>query len=292
MTTRAKGPGAGFGWLKYGIVNMFRHPKPVFGGAILLGLVCMIPSVITLPMQWSSMMNHTAPGPAVYAWIMGLSLLGGILILPIYGGYLQLLHAVDRNQPARARDIFSAYRGGQAGALIGFGVAMMLLYAIILAAIMLSTGSGLLHWYMDILTASAGQPMPPPSLPSGIGATLALLSVLMLFMMGAYSIALGQVAITRRGVLSAIGDGFAGALKNLLPLLVFVLSFIGFMIVLFIALAIVAVVFGLLGALLGPKAVMVLIVPLDLAFMVVFLAVMFGVMYALWRDVCGDASSA
>src|SRR5690606_41199075 len=43
---------------------------------------------------------------------------------------------------------------------------------------------------------------------------------------GVQAVALGQVALRGRGLFAGLGDGFAGAFKNLLPLLVLTLGYI------------------------------------------------------------------
>jgi hypothetical protein len=112
--------------------------------------------------------------------------------------------------------------------------------------------------------------------------------VLGIFMMGFYSISLGQVALRQRSVFGAIGDGLIGALKNLLPLLVFAVSLVLVWIVAAIAIVIVAALLALIGKLVGAWLVFALIVPLYIAVLLMMFTVMFGVMYHLWRDVCGD----
>jgi hypothetical protein len=117
---------------------------------------------------------------------------------------------------------------------------------------------------------------------------MALFMVLGLFMTAFYAISLGQVALRRRSVFGAIGDGMIGALKNLLPLLVFAVSSVLAWIVVAVALVIVLLLVTLLAKLISPWLVLVVIVPLYIALLLMIFAVMFGMMYHLWRDVCGD----
>jgi hypothetical protein len=144
-----------------------------------------------------------------------------------------------------------------------------------------------------VLAAQASH-LPPPGLPQGFGTAMALFTVMGLFMMGFYSVSLGQVALRRRGVFNALGDGYLGAMKNLLPLLVLPASLEVAWIVFVIAIAIVVFVFVLIGMLVGKWLVFAVIIPAYIAMVLVVFAAMFGVMYYLWRDVCGDdpASSA
>jgi len=288
MTTRSKGPLAGFGWLKRSISVGYRHPKPLLGGAAFLLLACLIPSLITLLMQFHSLPAGIQPSPATFGGIMAGSMLLGLLIVPLYAGYLQVVDAAEHGLPARARDIFKPYRQGEALRLIGYGLAILVVYVAMFGIIIAATGGGIANWYMQLLTAQANHQPPPTALPDGFGIAMALFMVLGLFMMGFYAISLGQVALRHRNVFGAIGDGMIGALKNLLPLLVFAVSLVLAWIVVAIVIAIVAILIVLLGKFVGTWLVLVLSIPLYIAMVLMMFAVMFGVMYHLWRDVCGD----
>jgi hypothetical protein len=288
MATRSRGPSAGFSWLISGIGAAFRHPMPLFGGAGLVVLAILIPTLITLPLQFHALRAGTSPDPATFGLIMGISVLFGLLILPIYAGYLQVVDAAERGLPARAGDIIKPYRDGSALRLIGYGLVMMVAYLAVLAIIILTTGAGVAHWYMEVLAAQASHEPPPTSLPDGFGITLLLCLVFGLFMMGFYSIGLGQVSLRNRSVFGAIGDGAIGALKNLLPLLMLTLGLILAWIVVAIGVGIVVAVLALLARLISVWLMFVVIIPIYIALILVALAAMFGVMYHLWRDVCGD----
>lgn len=287
MTTRSKGPLAGFGWLKRGISVGYRHPKPLLGGAAFLLLATLLPSLITLPMQFHMQQAGAPPSPATFGWIMGGSMLFALLIVPLYAGYLQVIDAAERGLPARARDIFKPYRQGEALRLIGYGLAILVVYIAMFVIIIAATGGGIANWYMQVLTSQANHQLPP-ALPHDFGIVMALFTVLGLFMLGLYAISLGQVALRGRSVFGAIGDGVIGALKNLLPLIVFVVSVAVAWIVVAIAILLVAVLITFLAKLVGAWLVFVLIVPLYIAMVLIMFAVMFSVMYYLWRDVCGD----
>jgi hypothetical protein len=290
VTTQSKGPWAGFGWLQRGISVGYRHPKPIFGGAVILLLIVMVPSLIMLPFQFH-FLGAATPSPAVFASIMAASMLIGLLIVPLYAGYLQVIDAAERGLPASATGIFNPYRQGDALRLIGYGLALVVIYLALVGIIILAAGRGIVGWYMQVLAAQANH-LPPPGLPQGFGIAMALLTVMGLFMMGFYSVSLGQVALRGRGVFNALGDGFLGALKNLLPLLVLAASLVIAWIVVAIATTIVILVLALLGKLVGVWLMFVLVIPIYIALVLVIFTVMFGVMYYLWRDVCeGDTTS-
>lgn len=286
MTTRSKGPLAGFDWLKRGISVGYRHPKPLLGGAALLVLACLLPSLITLPLQYFTLREGAQPSFASFGGITAISMLLSLLVVPLYAGYLQVIDAAEQGLPARARDIFKPYRQGDALRLIGYGLAVILLYVAMFGLIIAVAGGGIANWYMQAMAAQIGH-RPPPGLPDGFGLMIALFMLLGLWMTGFYAISLGQVALRRRNVVGAIGDGIAGALKNLLPLLVFAVSSLLAWLVVAIVLVLAVLLLALIGKLLSPWLVIVLLVPIYVAMMLAMFAMMFGVMYYLWRDVCG-----
>jgi hypothetical protein len=289
MTTRSNGPLAGFGWLKHGISLSFRHPKALLGGAAFLVIACLLPLLIMIPMQIHMQMSNTQASMATFGWIKASSMLLGLLIVPLYAGYLQMVDAAERGLPAHALDIFKPYRQGDALRVIGYGLLMLIVYVAMLGVVIVATGGGIVSWYGQLLSAQASH-LPPPSLPQGFGITMALFVVLGIFNLGVYAISLGQVALRKRSAFAAVGDGLSGALKNLLPLIVFVVSVIIAWMIMAIAIVLVALLITFLAKLVGAWLAIVLIIPLYAAMMLIMFAVMFGVMYYLWRDVCGDAS--
>lgn len=287
MATRSKGPGAGFGWLTNGIRVGFEHPKLLFGGAALLVVACVLPSLITVPMQFYAMRAGTPPSAAISLVTMAISMLYALLIIPLYAGYLQLVNAAERQETARVSDIFKPYRQGEAWRLIGLGLANLAIYIAGIAIIVLATGRGIVGWYVQAQMAQFNHQLPP-ALPGGFWATMALLMVFGLWMMGFYAISLGQVALNRRSVFGAIGDGINGALKNVLPLLVFALSSVLVWIVAIVVFLIVALLLALLAKLIGAWLMVVVFVSLYIGLLLFMFSMMFGVMYHLWRDVCDD----
>lgn len=291
MTTRSNGPLAGFDWLKRGINVGYANPGAVLGGAAFLLLLALVPALITMPLQYGVVRAGTQLDPATFGWIMALSALGGLLLVPLYAGYLQVIDAAERGVPTRARDIFRPYRQGDAMRFIGYGLAMLVFYVAAVAVIIAAAGSGVAGWYGQLITAQLRHQPPPAALPGGFGIAFALACVLALFMLGVYAISLGQVALRRRSVLGAIGDGVVGALKNLLPLLVFVVSAVVAWLLVAIVIVLLVALLALLGKLAGTWLVLVFVVPLYIAMVLMVFAVMFGVMYYLWRDVCGGDDS-
>ena len=288
MTTRSNGPWAGFGWLQRGISVGFRHPKPLLGGASLLVLACFMPSLIALLIQYRAAQMGTQPSLTSFGVIMAVSMLLSLLIVPLYAGYMQVIEAAEQGLPARARDIFKPYRQGDAWRLIGYGLALVVVFIAMFGIVIATVGHGVATWYMELLAAQASHQPLPTALPTGFGITLALIFALYLFMMAFYAISLGQVALRQRSVFGAIGDGLVGALKNLLPMLVLLLSLVLAWLAAGIAIVLVALLLSVIAKLVGAWLMIVLIIPLYIAFVLILFAAMFGVMYHLWRDVCGD----
>ena len=288
MTTRSKGPGAGFQWLSRGIGVGFRHPRPLIGGAIVVTLLMLVPAAITFAMQWQSFLGHAPPDPEAMFKTLPVSTVLNLLLVPVFAGYLQLIHAADHGEAARARDIFKPYRSGEALRLIGFGLVMLVIYAALFALLLGTIGHGLTGWYIRLLQAQAAHHALTSGLPGNFGSTLALFLVVGLYLFAAYAIALGQVALGQRSVFGAIGDGLVGALKNVLPLIVLVVCGIFALFVVILAFVVVALVVGLIGVLVGKWLTLVLIVAAEVAMAFLFYMIQFGTQYYLWRDVCGD----
>jgi hypothetical protein len=281
---------AGFGWLKQGVTVGFRHPRPVFAASALLLLIYLLPSLVAMPLQFAWM--HSGPrNMAVFFWIAAGSWLLGLLLVPLSAGLLQVIDAAERGVPARAIDIFAPYRKGDALRLIGFKLALYVTYAIALGGIFATIGRDVLRWYIQAISAQFNHQPPAVALPSHFGITFSLLMIVCMFLGGVYAISLGQVALRRRSVLGAIGDGFAGTLKNLLPMLAFVVGLVFAWILAALCIGIVVAVLVVLGKLVGNWLLLVGMIPLYLALVLLGFTLMFGVMYHLWRDVCeGDTA--
>ncbi len=254
---------------------------------VLAGLV---PSLIVLPVEHFMLQAGTPPDLTTFGWIMLGSMLIGLLLVPLYAGYLQVIDAAENGQPARARDIFKPYSEGDALRLISYGLMLMLIYTAISGIILLATKGNLVDWYVQAM-ATQSHHQPPP-LPDGFGTMIALSTAFGIFMMCFYSISLGQVALRRRSVINALGDGCIGALKNLLPMLILAIGLAIAWIIIVIVLMIAAFLFVLLGKLIGTWLTVALIVACYLALLLFVFAIMFGVMYYMWRDVCGGGATA
>lgn len=288
MTTRALGPGAGWGWLKQAI-NLGRHnPKAIFGAVALLAVVALIPSVIQMALQFGAGL-----APQAVLSVIGAMTLAMIVLYPLLiGGLLRVIDASEHGRPTRATALFDTFKAGNgAGRLIGFGVLMTVIYIAAFVAVIALFGKDFLAWYMQLITAGMGPGAPTPpqitSLPEGFGTVMALGTLVGLFFFGVYAIGFGQVALGNRGIGGAIADGAVGTLKNLLPILV--LAIIGFvlMLALILVVALLGGLLALLGGLVHEALAFVLVLPVYLGMLLVLYVVMFGVMYFMWREICG-----
>lgn len=289
MQMRALGPAAGWRWLMQGI-NLGRNdPKALFGAAAFLLGAALVPTLLQVALE----VGFELTGEAVAATLLALTLLYSLLVMPpLMGGLLRVIDAVENGRPTRATAIFDAFRtGGGARRMVLLALVMFAILAALLAVIVWAFGDGVVDWYFKaaaaLQSAAPGKPPSLPPLPSGFGTVLALVVLVGLFFQGAQAISLGQVALTRRSVGGALADGFRGALKNLLPLVVL-------MVAAFIGMVLAAIVFGLLvtlltavGQIIHPALGIALAAPVNFAFLLMVYVVVFGVMYHLWRDVAG-----
>ena len=294
MQMRAMGPGAGWQWLMRGI-NVGRHdPRALFGAAALLTAVALVPSIVQLLVQ--NVLGMT--GMNEMAVLVGFSLLYSLLVMPpLVGGFLRVIDAVENGRATHATAIFEMYGAGRgAPHMIGISLLLMLLVTLVMGAVLLTMGSGIGDWYLQLLAASqsagAGKPPVLPAPPDGIGAVVALMMLLGLFLQGVYAIAFGQVALAQRPVLAALGDGLLGALKNLLPLLVLLVAAIVLAMATAVVVSLLVALLGFIGGLVHPALAVMLAAPVYVAFILILYVVMFGVMYHLWRDVASDDASA
>lgn len=289
MALRSNGPLTGFGWLARAVNLGHRNAKAVFGGAALVVLAMLLPMLGSMPLQVGALHPGAVPSGTSVLGTLVLSTLLGLLALPAYAGYLRVIDASERGVATRAVDVFAPYRRGEVLRFMGFGLTMALVYFALLGLVLVGTGGGVARWYMQLL-ASGAQPNALPALPSDFALVFALLIVVMLWLMGVYSIAIGQVALRGRSIVGAVTDGMLGSLKNLLPLVVFAVSLMVAVFIVALCMGIAVAALALLGKVVGLWLTFVLAIPLYLAFFLAMIVVTFGAMYHLWRSVCDDGN--
>ena len=294
MQTRSMGPGAGWRWLARA-VDLGRHnPKALFGAAILLMLVALVPSVL----QQVAMLLLGVDDAQTAISIGLVTTAAMIIVFPLLiAGFLRVIDAAENGRPTRATALFDTFRAGAGrGRIIGTGLLLMLVYIALLALVLLLFGREVAAWYWEVLSLvqSATPENPPqmPPLPEGIGRVAGLMLLVMMISGGLYAIGFGQVALGGRNAVGALADAVSGTLKNVLPLLVLTVVGLVALLLASIALALLGGLLMLLGGLVNPMLGVALAVPVYLAFMVIVYVVMFGVMYFIWRDVCGPETTA
>jgi hypothetical protein len=273
-------PLAGIGWLRNAVNVGGRKPGTLLAAAGLLLLVCLAPSLVTVPVQFLLPGNMSA-----FIGVMVFSLLVGLALSPVLAGFLQVIDAIERGRPVRALDIFAAYRNGVAGPVILFALVLMGVYIAVFALLTLAAGPEIRGLYADLLTHGVAQE-PMVEMPGGFWRAWALAMVLAPLICGLWAIGYGQIAIARRPVSEAFVDGLTGTIKNIVPILVLAVALILCLIVVMIAFVLVVAFVGFIGKLVGAWLSIALIVPLYLGFMLAMYVVMFALGYFFWRDVC------
>jgi hypothetical protein len=292
MSTHARSPSAGWSWLMQA-VNLGRsNPRAVFGAVALLALVALVPSFIQLALQSGLRLGTTASLAVMAACTLVMVVVYPLLI----GGLLRVIDAAEHGRPTHAAALFDTFHAGNgAGRLIGFGVVMFVAYLALFVAVVALFGQDFFAWYTELLTAStqndpAAQAKVMQDIPEGFGTMMALGTLAGLFFGGIYAIGFGQVALAGRDIRSALVDGIAGTLKNVLPIgLLAVVAFAGFL-VFALVMALVIGLLAMAGGLVHPTLGLLLAAPVYLGGLLVMYVVMFGVMYFMWRDVCGEAA--
>lgn len=290
MSTRAMGPGYGWSWLARAVNLGRQNPKAVIGGIALVALLALAPSLVQMVLQ-----PLLGGSPNALLTVAGLTTLASLVVFPLLiGGVLRLIDAAEHGRPASAGGVFDGFRAGQGGGrLVGFGLLMTAVYLLVFGGIIGAFGQGLPEWYMQLMQLSmesGGKPVPPddiPAPPSGLGMVMALGLLAGLFLGGAYAIGFGQVALGGQGVLAAVRDGLAGAIKNLLPIAFMAVLSIVALFALMLVMALVGGVLALVGGLVHPVLAILLVAPVYLGVILLMYVVMFGVMYHMWRDICG-----
>ena len=292
MTTRAVSPGSGWRWFRQAINLGRNNPKAVFGAVALLAVIALIPSVIQLVLQYG-----LGLGPEAVMTVIGLTTVASILVYPLLiGGLLRVIHAAENGQPTHATAIFDTFHADNGrGRLIGFGLLMTAIYVGVFLLVISLFGKDFMSWYWQLITAAqeqqaGGAAMSPAAmaLPEGFGTVMAIGSLFALFMGGVYAIGFGQVALGGRSVGAALGDGFGGTLKNVLPIVLLAVIAVIAMFALALVVGIVGGILMLVGSLIHKVLGMLLVMPIYVGMLLVVYVVMFGVMYFVWRDVCGD----
>ena len=289
MTTRTMGPAAGWRWLMAAVNLGGSNPKAIFGGAALL-LAVVFAAAMALSVLLALVMPEAGGAQMAGSVLVTLPLLA--LMAALMVGYLRLIDAVEDGRPATATQVFSGFadRGAWMQAVVILVVLAVLQYLLMAGGVMLvAPDAG--RWYLEnMASATAVTPDQVAEMPPGFGRLLAVVMVVGVLTYAAQALALGQVALRNRGIGGALADGAAGAVRNVLPLVVLMLLGLVAMLVFGLVIGLLAVLFGGLAG--GSGAAMMVAmaigIPVYLLVVLVMVVVSFGVMYAMWRDICGD----
>lgn len=294
MQTRTMGPGAGWRWLSRGFNLGRNNPRALFGGAALLMLVAMAPSLLQVLVLAAS--GGTDPATSSVVGLVVMAILAIVFPL-LVAGYLRVVHAAEQGRPTRALAVFDAFRAGSdRGRIVATGLLLLLAYLAMFAAVLFLAGGDVADWYWEIMMlAQSGEPGATPDIPpmpEGMGRLVALSLLVTMITGGLYAIALGQVALNGRGVGESLADAVAGTFRNVLPLLVLTVLGALAMVAAFLVVALVVALLAVVGSLVDPMVGVLLAVPVYLVFLLMVYVVMFGVMYYIWLDICGPDSPA
>lgn len=292
MTVKSVSMGAPFQWFMKALDIGGKNPKALFGGFLILLVVALFPTLVQLGIEHGLKPSLNVL-LTVYGVIMVLSLL---LMPPITGSALRLVHACEQGRPASAFDMLDGYRDG------GFAVRMILTSLLMLACYLVVFG---LLWVLmpgkefmielfarSAATPPGGQPdmsgMPPfpPSFLLWLLGAMAFLLVLS----HVYLLTYAQAALGGQGPVAATAQGFKAVLRNLLPFIGFTLAAlaVGFVVLLVLG-VVLALVIGLLAAV-SPVVAVAIGVPLYIGLMLVMYVVMFGFYYHAWREIFGEVA--
>lgn len=287
MSTKRVDASAGWHWIGRAVRLAAGHPKVVLGGAALLPLGASASMLLA-----GAGPELLVPGPvadAAASFAACLLLVAPALLVTacLTVGYLRLVHAVANGRRASPAGVFAGFGDMRAPLRV-------IAFTLLVAAIMAAVPVGLLALSVPLALVAQVMPFPPDAdggtrmllLVAGFG-TVLLLAWLAGSIVGfaVLSIGIGQIALAGRGVSAAIGDGLAGALRNLPALPVLLVVGLAAAIATGLALLLAAV------PLSEPAGGWSTVVPgmvLYCAFMATACAITGGVMYQLWRDACGE----
>jgi hypothetical protein len=293
MATRAMGPGAGWGWLKQAINLGSQRPTPIFAGAALvLGAVVVVGiGLVALMALAGTAFEPGGSSAMLMSFLVTLPILlvmSGLLV-----GYLRIVDAVENGGDPSAGDVFDGFRDRRAclralGFMLALAIGQNLLMAGLIAVLAPDVGA----WYLQAMQDPTAEPPEMTALPEGFGAAFAVMWVVSLFVYAVQAIGLGQIALGRSTVATAVVDGLAGAVKNLLPLIVLMLLGIVAALIAGAGIMLLMFVVGLLAKAVGAWIWIILGVPLYLALLIALIVVSFGTMYYMWRDICSGGPAS
>ncbi|PZO08024.1 MAG: hypothetical protein DCF27_09680 [Lysobacteraceae bacterium] len=289
--------GAPFRWLMKAVDVGRRNPRALFGGFALLLAVGLVPSVVQLVSQFA-----LADSPALMWSVYGLSMLASLVLLPpVMGAAIRLLHRCETGQPAAAFDLFDGYR--DTAFALRMVLTVLLLMAIYLAVFvvlyLLLPGK---EFFVEAMVRSmAAPPGGQPDMTGMPELDPSVLPTMLLWVLGmvvavfalthAYMLALTHAALGGHGPLAAVSAGFKAMVKNVFPLLGFTLAMMVVGFVLTLILVLVVALLATVLALVHPILAGVVILPIYLLAALAMYVVIFGFYYHGWREIFGEMAA-
>ena len=287
MQIRSLPPAQAWRWFVEAVNLGARNPRAIFGGALLL-----VASLYLLVMAGgvlASLVGGGQVGTATLALTL-LTVVSMFLLVPVLiGGLMHVIREAEAGRPVRARDLFTPFRTGRAGALAAFGALQILLMAIGMLVTRQLAGNEYMAAYNEAVNAVMQrqdmQALPAPAHPGLLfvwqlafnyfSTTLMLLGIALVMLSGS------RFADAARSAATA-------TLRNLAPnLLAAALFFLAVMAATVVLSVVGSVMLLVLGKLLMPLAVLLALV-MTLAFVSAVLVVVCGGGYLIWRDTFGE----
>lgn len=277
-------------WLAEAFALCRAHPRVVFGAASLLMVFALLPTLLQLLLEAALQPSLTMRlGIQIVFSVIGL-----FLLPPVVGGFYRVLHALSEGRPAQAKDVLAVFaEASTARRLIATNLMFMLVSVLVVIALGLAFGGkGLLDFFATLAARAPGSTALPPPLPPGVLPLLSTLMIAFMVISTAQTVASAQIALSSRAPLSAIGDGFQVALRNIGAFLLFYLPMALIGSVLMLIVGLIAALLAALFAMLSKVLAVLVLVPLVLGLMLLLYALMLGFFYRAWRDTLGGDSVA
>jgi hypothetical protein len=310
MRARNVSIGSMFAW----IPATFRLVRNNIGAMMLASLIMLLGVMVLMsPLfyfefkMFSSLSagGMRSPGEMTGFWIAYVLCIGASLVLvpPMIAGWFRICADADSGRAVSGSQVLGAYGdGGTWLRLIGLGLVLMLVYALVIGLLFLAfrgpfTELVAMQAAQQAALATGGQPPPPsPALLGQIFLIYMLALPTLLVLQFIYMVAFAEVSLRPTPVLAALGEATQGVLRNLLKLLL--LMFCVGMIAMF-AMFLVALVLGVIAAVLMLVSKVLGLIAIGLlymAFALLLYPVMFAGNYYVWKDMLGgdepDATGA
>lgn len=279
----------GFNWMRDAVNAGARNPRAVLGSAALFLFALYLAGAISvLPVAWRLQGRAGLSFGESLAAAIPLLIVLALLVPILLAGLFHIFDDVEHGRPARARDLFAAFRQGRVLSLMGLGVVQVMLNALGIMVVVAVLGP---DYFEDSLRAmqeimAGRQPPPPSAMPS---MALLLLAQVLQLTLNYLSVVLMMlcvplISLSRLGFLESIRAGLRASIVNLAPNLVASIIFLVGFLIASLMVAVVSAVAGAVGALVHPLLGGAIALAFWLVFMLAALVVVVAGSYFAWRD--------